>query len=114
MYGWGLRVYISMNERNRKKQKERQETFRMLSLISQFGINMLVPIFLCFFLGMYIDKKLGTSYWIIIFFFIGAIAGFRNVYIFAVKNIKDSNSRQKELEALYQKGDSQDSGKESS
>lgn len=56
---------------------------KLLSLISQFGINMLVPIFLCFFLGMWIDKALGTEYWVIILFFVGAIAGFRNVYIFA-------------------------------
>lgn len=54
-------------------------------MISQFGINMLVPIFLCSFLGIYIDKKIGTSYWFIILFFVGALAGFRNVYIFARK-----------------------------
>lgn len=78
-----------MSSKNRKRQKERQSTLRMLTLITQFGINMLVPIFLCFFVGYYLDKKLGTSYLMIIFFFIGALAGFRNIYIFARRMTKD-------------------------
>ncbi len=78
-----------MSSKNRKRQKERQSTLRMLTLITQFGINMLVPIFLCFFAGYYLDKKLGTSYLMIIFFFIGALAGFRNIYIFARRMTKD-------------------------
>ncbi len=78
-----------MSSKNRKRQKERQSTLRMLTLITQFGINMLVPIFLCFFIGYYLDKKIGTSYLMIIFFFIGALAGFRNIYIFARRMTKD-------------------------
>ncbi|MBD5458934.1 MAG: AtpZ/AtpI family protein [Lachnospiraceae bacterium] len=54
-------------------------------MISQFGINMLVPIFLCSFIGIAIDKRCGTSFWVVILFFIGAAAGFRNVYRFARK-----------------------------
>jgi len=54
-------------------------------MISQFGINMLVPIFLCSFIGIEIDKRCGTSFWVVILFFIGAAAGFRNVYRFARK-----------------------------
>lgn len=60
-----------------------KSVFRALALITQFSINMLVPIFLCAFLGMYIDRKAGTSYWVIILFFAGALAGFRNVFVFA-------------------------------
>ncbi|MDE5866846.1 MAG: AtpZ/AtpI family protein [Lachnospiraceae bacterium] len=54
-------------------------------MISQFGINMLVPIFLCSIIGIYIDKKCGTGIWVIILFFVGAAAGFRNVMKFAKK-----------------------------
>ncbi len=85
-----------MSSKNRKRQKERQSTFRMLTLITQFGINMLVPIFLCFFVGYYLDKKLGTSYLMIIFFFIGALAGFRNIYIFARRMTKDDEEDKKD------------------
>ena len=56
-----------------------------LIMINQFGINMLVPIFLCSFLGIYIDRKLDTSFWMVLLFFVGALAGFRNVYVFARK-----------------------------
>lgn len=85
-----------MSSKNRKRQKERQSTFRMLTLITQFGINMLVPIFLCFFVGYYLDKKIGTSYLMIAFFFIGALAGFRNIYIFARRMTKDDEEDKKD------------------
>ncbi|HAG68484.1 MAG TPA: F0F1-ATPase subunit [Lachnospiraceae bacterium] len=49
----------------------------------QFGINMLVPIFLCSFAGWFIDRRLNTSFVFIIMFFVGAAAGGRNVYMMA-------------------------------
>jgi F0F1-type ATP synthase assembly protein I len=57
--------------------------YRALTQILQFGINMLVPILLCTFLGIFLDRILGTSFIVIILFFLGALAGGRNVYIFA-------------------------------
>lgn len=62
-----------------------RNVYHSLIMISQFGINMLVPIFLCTFLGIFIDKKCETSYWAVILFFVGAAAGFRNVFRFAKK-----------------------------
>ena len=76
-------------ERRLDKGSERRNTFRMLTLITQFGINMLVPIAVCFFAGMWLDKKLGTNFIMIIGFFIGAVAGFRNIYVFATKSMKE-------------------------
>lgn len=66
-----------------------KNVYRSLMMITQFGLNMLVPIFACTFLGIFIDKKLGTSFFTVIFFFIGALAGFRNVYIFARRIYED-------------------------
>ena len=57
--------------------------YRALTQILQFGINMIVPILLCTFLGIFLDRLLGTSFIVIILFFLGAMAGGRNVYIFA-------------------------------
>lgn len=54
-------------------------------MITQFGVHMLVPILLCAFAGMYIDRKLGTSVWTVALFFVGALAGFTNVFRFAKK-----------------------------
>lgn len=75
-----------------KRRKYDRSVYRSLALITQFGINMLVPIFLCSFLGIWLDEKLGTSWWMIVLFFTGALAGFRNVYIMA-KHIYDDKSR---------------------
>ncbi len=61
--------------------KKRKKIFRSLAMISQFGINMLVPIFICSFAGMFLDRRLETSFFMIILFFVGAIAGFRNIFI---------------------------------
>lgn len=49
-------------------------------MIMQFGINMLVPICLMSALGVFLDRKLGTSYIMVILFFVGAAAGAQNVY----------------------------------
>ncbi|MDE7133348.1 MAG: AtpZ/AtpI family protein [Lachnospiraceae bacterium] len=54
-------------------------------MISQFGINMLVPIFICSFAGMFLDWKFETSFWTVVLFFVGALAGFTNVFRFAKK-----------------------------
>ncbi len=59
-----------------------------LVLITQFGINMIVPIFLCFFAGIYLDKWLHTNFIAIILFFVGALAGFRNIYMMSKKSLK--------------------------
>lgn len=65
--------------------RKKKNSFRSLTTITQFGIHMIVPIFMCSFFGMYLDRKLGTSFFMILLFFLGAIAGFRNIYILAMK-----------------------------
>jgi len=45
-----------------KKVKYHRNVYRCLVLITQFGISMLVPIFLCSFLGIYLDRKFGTQF----------------------------------------------------
>lgn len=73
------------------RKKYDKNVYRSLVLITQFGINMLVPVFLCFFVGYWIDTKFGTSFWTMILFFVGALAGFRNVYIMAKKVYDDKD-----------------------
>lgn len=65
--------------------------FRLLALFNQFAIHMLVPIFLCSFLGFWLDQKIGSSIFFILFFFLGALAGGRNVFLLA-KKVYDSDS----------------------
>lgn len=79
--------------------KYKSSVYQSLTLIGQFGIIMLVPIFMCSFVGIYLDRKFQTSFLVVLFFFIGALAGFSNVYRFARKiyhdESKDVHSEQK-------------------
>lgn len=65
--------------------KYNRNVYQALMMISQFGINMLVPIFICSFAGIFLDWKFETSFWTVLLFFVGALAGFRNVFRFARK-----------------------------
>ena len=76
-----------------KKRKVEKSVFRSLTLISQFGINMIVPVVLCMFLGIFLDTKLGTGYWTVILFFVGALAGFNSVYKMAKRIYGDKGSK---------------------
>ena len=69
--------------------KYQKEVFRGFSMVLQFGINMIVPILLCTFIGIFLDRLFSTSFIAIIMFFLGALAGFRNIFIFA----KNMNKR---------------------
>ena len=72
-----------------KKQQERRKTAELLGLISQFGISMLVPMCFCFFVGRALDKHFDTVWWTIGLFFVGALAGFRNIYLLAKRYFKN-------------------------
>ena len=51
---------------------------------------MLIPIFGGFFLGYYLDGKLGTSFLTIVLFFVGAAGGMSGVYKLIKSTFKDS------------------------
>lgn len=63
--------------------KGHRDVFKSLTLVFQFGINMIVPILLCTFAGIFLDKLFNTSFIVVILFFVGALAGFRNIFVFA-------------------------------
>jgi len=69
----------------KKGKKVHKSVYQSLILISQFGINMLVPIGMMVWLGIWLDGKLGTSWLTVLCFFVGAVAGFQNVFRMAKK-----------------------------
>ncbi|MBD5452493.1 MAG: AtpZ/AtpI family protein [Lachnospiraceae bacterium] len=75
-----------------KNKKYKKSVYQSLAVITQFGINMLVPIFLCSFAGLFLDRKFGTAYWFVLLFFVGALAGFRNIFILAKKIYEGDSS----------------------
>ncbi len=76
---------MNKGSRKRKRSGVDRSVFQSLVLVTEFSIHMIVPIFLCTFLGIWIDRKVGTSYWVIILFFVGALAGFNNIYKLATR-----------------------------
>ena len=60
---------------SRKKKPYDRQVFRAITLIMQFGINMLVPICLMSAAGIWLDKHFGTDFWMILLFCMGAVAG---------------------------------------
>lgn len=67
---------------------------KSLVLVTQFGISMIVPIALCMFLGMFVADKFSAPIITVPFFIIGALAGFRNVYILARDTYKDDKKKE--------------------
>ena len=63
---------------------------KILSFVSQFTLIMLIPTVGLFFLGLYLDKKFGTSFLVIIFFFVGAAGGMTGVYKLVKSTFKDN------------------------
>ena len=53
---------------SRKKKPYDRQVFRAITLIMQFGINMLVPICLMSAAGIWLDKHFGTDFWMILLF----------------------------------------------
>lgn len=70
-----------------------KESTKALALFTQIAISMLVPIFICFFVGYGIDKLVGTqAIFLIIFTVVGVLAGFRSVYVLVQSFFKDKDT----------------------
>ncbi|MCI8300588.1 MAG: AtpZ/AtpI family protein [Lachnospiraceae bacterium] len=79
-----------------------KSVYRSLALITQFGINMLVPVFLCTIAGIWLGRKISAEWIVIPLFLIGALAGFRNIYIMA-KNIYEKDAVSARVPSIYSK-----------
>ena len=70
----------------------KKSVYKSLAMISQVGIAMLVPIFLCCMLGLFLRNKFGIPAFLPLFF-IGALAGMRNVYIMLSAIFKEDEKK---------------------
>lgn len=64
----------------RRQDDSKKSVVQALLMVSQFSLNMLVPIGMMCMLGIWLDKTFETGFWTVILFFVGAIAGGQNVY----------------------------------
>ena len=73
--------------------KNPRKVFQALTMILQFGLNMIVPIAICMALGIWLDKKYDMPWVILILFFAGALAGFTSIYKMAKQFMKSERKR---------------------
>ena len=70
--------------------KETRRSLMLVANISSMGIALGVTIFGCFFIGLYLDRKLGTAHFFtFLFLLIGILAGFKNIYGLIKKSLGD-------------------------
>lgn len=65
--------------------KKNRKVFQMLTLLMQFGLNMIVPIFLCTLFGAWLGKRYDMPLLAVLLFVMGALAGFTNIFKMAKK-----------------------------
>lgn len=61
--------------------KERSKLFKTFTMLSQIGISMMVPVFLCVWFGSFLEEKFGTAFLFPVFLILGFLSAIRNVYI---------------------------------
>ncbi|QUI20909.1 AtpZ/AtpI family protein [Vallitalea pronyensis] len=63
---------------------------KSLSLLSQIGFLMAIPIIGCVLFGNFLDGRCDTSpLFLIIFTILGVLSAFRNLYVIAMKGTKN-------------------------
>lgn len=94
-------------DNSKNKGQNNGNPLKMLTLITQFGISMIVPMALCFLVGIWLDRRLGTNFIAIILFFVGAVAGFSSVYSLS-KKMTHKSAQEIEIEQILNKKNSED------
>lgn len=64
----------------RQRKDDKKKTFQTLSLITQLGLVMIVSVGMASALGIWLDRRMGTSFITVILFFLGAVAGGQGAY----------------------------------
>lgn len=68
------------------KMKNKSKILQNLTLVSQIGISMFVPILISIFIGKFLDEKLGTgAIFLAIFTILGIISAFMSLYKIATR-----------------------------
>ena len=76
----------------------RRKIIRTLSLVSQLGITMLVSVFLCIFVGRWIENHLQLPV-LIPFIVLGVLAGVRGCYMLIKAELKQEEEESRASEA---------------
>ena len=87
-----------------------RDVMKALSMLTQVGISMIVPIFLCLWIGKSLDKACDTGIlFLIIFLILGVLSAFRTLYMMTVHKYKNlAEKEQREFDRYKGKLDEQD------
>lgn len=81
--------------------KDNRKIFQSLTLILQFGLNMIVPILMCTLAGVWLGKRYDIPVITVPLFIVGALAGFTNIFKMAKKLYgQDGGSDQDHVEKI--------------
>jgi len=73
--------------------EEKRKLLKTLGVVSSMGISVVLAIAIGIFAGLKLDEWFGTApVFFFIFFFIGIIAAFRNIYIIIGREIRGGGS----------------------
>ena len=73
--------------------KYKKNVYQSFAMVMQFGLNMIVPILMCTMFGVYIGKKYDMLFIVVPLFVIGALAGFRNIFVMAKRIYQQESGR---------------------
>ena len=74
---------------------DKRQLIKSLSFLSSLGISMVAASFIGLFIGIYLDKWLGTSPWMtLIWLGVGIASGFRNIFILTRRALRDQDEGQ--------------------
>lgn len=84
--------------------KKEKKVFRSFTMITQIGISMMVPIFLCAWIGVWLNRLTGTDIAFPLMLVLGIGAAFRNVYMitksFYMADMKKEHAQLEYIESL--------------
>ena len=82
----------------RRRPTDNRKTFQTLALVTQLGLTMVVSIGMTSALGIWLDKRLGTSWITIVMFVLGTVAGVQSVWRM-IKKIYGDEEQDKERDS---------------
>lgn len=69
---------------------DKRQLMKSLSFLSSLGISMVAASFIGLFIGVYLDKWLGTQPWMTMLWLgFGIAAGFRNIFILTRRALRE-------------------------
>lgn len=86
----------------------KRSVFRSLAMVTQLGLSVVTPVFLCVFAGYQLDTRFGTR-WVVPLLILGVLAGARSAWILAKRTLEqekrdDEKLRQERMEGNTRKG----------